>query len=182
MTETPQRLTPRDRGGEFPLPPGDYLLQLTSAMRTMRDTALDAQLRPHGLTASRYRVLGVLNQFGACTMSEMANFTAMDRTTLTRIADQLVVVGWVERKAAPKDRRQVLLELTGLGRNTYLAAVKIVFAYNKKILEDIPEEAHRATARVLKALVVNLAPNDHARDSIIHFSREALKPAKADMG
>ena len=38
-----------------------------------------------GLNVSR--VLGVLERFGASTMTEVANFTAMQRTTLTRIAD-----------------------------------------------------------------------------------------------
>ena len=45
---------------------------------------------------------------------------------------------------------------------------------NRRILDGIPDAAHRATARTLKQVVENLAPDAAARDSIIHFSREAL--------
>lgn len=176
------RPTSIDPEGEFPFAPSDYVLHLLAAIHQFRDAELDGRLKPLGLNVGRYRVLGVLNRFGACTMTELSHFTAIDRTTLTRIADQLVAHDHAERKAAAKDRRQVLLELTEAGREVYLAALGLVFDFNRSILERIPDTAHRATARTLKAMVENLAPDAVARDSIIHFSREALsnaQPSKA---
>lgn len=166
-----------DPEGEFPFAPSDYVLHLLAAIHQFRDSGLDGRLKALGLNVGRYRVMGVLNRFGACTMTELSHFTAVDRTTLTRIADQLVARGQVERKTTARDRRQVLLELTPAGREVYLAALAIVFAFNRKILGGIPEAAHRATARTLKQVVENLAPDAVARDSIIHFSREALPDA-----
>jgi DNA-binding MarR family transcriptional regulator len=166
-----------DPAGEFPFGASDYVLHLLAAIHQFRDSALDSRLKALGLNVGRYRVLGVLNRFGACTMTELSHFTAIDRTTLTRIADQLVVNTQVERQTTAKDRRQVLLALTPPGREVYLKALRLVFEYNRRILENIPEDAHRATARVLKQVVENLAPDDLARDSIIHFSREALSVA-----
>jgi DNA-binding MarR family transcriptional regulator len=72
---------------------------------------MDGALRTLGLNVSRYRVLGVLERFGASTMTELSNFTAMQRTTLTRIADQLVAAGWVARSGESRDRRHVVLDL-----------------------------------------------------------------------
>lgn len=163
-----------DPDGEFPFAPSDYVLHLLAAIHQFRDSALDARLKVMGLNVGRYRVLGVLNRFGACTMTELSHFTAIDRTTLTRIADQLVVNSHVERKTTAKDRRQVLLDLTKPGREVYLTALSVVFEMNRRILDGIPDAAHRATARTLKQVVENLAPDAAARDSIIHFSREAL--------
>jgi len=163
-----------DPAGEFPFGASDYVLHLLAAIHQFRDSALDARLKGLGLNVGRYRVLGVLNRFGACTMTELSHFTAVDRTTLTRIADQLVCNEQVERQTTAKDRRQVLLALTPPGLDAYHKALRLVFEFNRRILENIPEDAHRATARVLKQVVENLAPDDLARDSIIHFSRQAL--------
>ena len=172
-----QRPTSVDPLGEFPFAASDYVLHLLAAIHQFRDSALDARLKALGLNVGRYRVLGVLNRFGACTMTELSHFTAIDRTTLTRIADQLVAERRVQRKSTARDRRQVLLELTQEGLEVYGAALARVFELNRRILQDIPEDAHRATARMLKQVVENLVPDPLARDSIIHFSREALLDA-----
>ena len=166
-----------DPEGEFPFAPSDYVLHLLAAINQFRDSALDARLKVLRLNVGRYRVLGVLNRFSACTMTELSHFTAIDRTTLTRIADQLVANDLVERKTTPRDRRQVLLDLTKSGREVYLTALSVVFDMNRRILDGIPDSAHRATARTLKQVIENLAPDEMARDSIIHFSREALAGA-----
>ena len=171
------RPTSVDPEGEFPFAPSDYVLHLLAAIHQFRDSALDARLKGLGLNVGRYRVLGVLNRFGACTMTELSHFTAIDRTTLTRIADQLVAAGQVERQTSARDRRQVLLDLTPPGLAIYLKALAIVFEFNGRILDGIPDDAHRATARTLKRVVENLAPDTLARESIIHFSREASVPA-----
>ncbi|HEX2817009.1 MAG TPA: MarR family transcriptional regulator [Phenylobacterium sp.] len=163
-----------DPTAEFPFAVDDYVLHLLAAIHQFRDSTLDGALRGLRLNVGRYRLLGVLNRFGASTMTELANFTAMQRTTLTRIADHLVAEQWVERRGEARDRRQVLLELTDQGRETYREALGIVFELNGKLLDSVSEDAARSTARVLIRVVENLAPNRVARDSIIHFSREAL--------
>jgi DNA-binding MarR family transcriptional regulator len=175
----PTRRVSVDPAQEFPFAVDDYVLHLLAAIHQFRDSNLDNALRALNLNVGRYRVLGVLNRFGLSTMTELANFTAMQRTTLTRIADHLVASGWVERRGEARDRRQVLLELTEAGRKTYHRAVSIVFELNSRLLASVPEADARAAARVLVRVVENLAPNPAARDSIIYFSREALGTGKA---
>jgi DNA-binding MarR family transcriptional regulator len=163
-----------DSEGEFPFATGDYLLHLLAIIALFRDSNLDAGLRPLGLNVSRYRAMAVLNRFGACTMSEVAKFTGVDRTTLTRVADQLVAAGWAERLSEAKDRRQVLLQFTDAGRVVFAEAVKVLLAVNAQLVEGVPENARRATAKVLMQIVENLAPSRLARNGIINFSREGL--------
>jgi DNA-binding MarR family transcriptional regulator len=164
---------------EFPFAVDDYVLHLVVAIYQFRDSKMDAALRTLGLNVSRYRVLGVLERFGASTMTELANFTAMQRTTLTRIADQLVAANWVERRAEARDRRHVVLDLTDLGRETHGRALGLVLNLNKRLMDSVPEHERRSTARVLMRVVDNLAPNRLARNGIIHFSREGLGHDKA---
>ncbi len=155
---------------QFPLAPGDHLLRLITAMALIRDSAMDAALKAVGLSMNRYRVLGVLVRFGACRMTDLANLTAMDRTSLTRIADHLVRDDHVERKTTAHDRRQVFLEIRPAGRQAHLTALEVVLNNNRMILADIPDEARRETARTLKTIAANLAPNPAARDSIIDYA------------
>jgi len=164
-----------DPEGEFPFDVVDYVPHLIAAIHQFRDSALDRALRPLGLNVGRYRVLGVLTRFGLCTMTELALFTAIDRTTLTRIADQLVAGGFVDRRSHAQDRRQVRLELTASGVQVYRRALYQVFDLNSRLLDAVPDGQGRAAARVLQAIVRNLAPSQAACDSIISYSREALK-------
>jgi len=171
----PTPFTAGDPTGEFPLSPGDYVLHLLASVALFRDAALNRLLRPQGLNVGRYRVLGVLARFGRCSMTEVANYTAMERTTLTRIADQLVRAGYVDRTSSDRDRRQVLLELTPAGRQAHRPAVAALAAYNSQALEGIPEGALRETARTLIALVDNVAGNRAARDAILVVGRIPLE-------
>jgi DNA-binding MarR family transcriptional regulator len=170
--EAPPGRATFDPRGEFPFAVKDYVPHLIAAIGQFRDTVLDPALRRIGLNVGRYRVLGVLNRFGLCTMTELANFTGIDRTTLTRIADHLVESTFAERKSDPKDRRQVKLELTGAGREVYQQGLRVVLESNSRLMRGIDDSGARLTARALQAIVGNLAPNDISRDSIIYFSRE----------
>jgi DNA-binding MarR family transcriptional regulator len=170
-----RRRASADPKGEFPFDVTDYVPHLIAAINQFRDSALDGALRKLGLNVGRYRVMGVLSRFGVCTMTELAHFTAIDRTTLTRIADHLVASGYVERRSDAKDRRQVRLELTAEGAQVHRQALFLVFDLNGRLLENVPDEEGRVAARVLRDIVRNLAPNQSARDSIIYYNREALK-------
>ena len=176
----PTELASVDPTEEFPFAVDDYVLHLVVAIYQFRDSRMDAALRTLDLNVSRYRVLGVLDRFGASTMTELANFTAMQRTTLTRIADQLVAAGLVVRNAEARDRRHVVLDFTDLGQETYRKALAVVLNLNQRLLDGVPEAERRSTARVLMQVVDNLAPNQLARDGIIHFSRQGLGRGKAN--
>lgn len=167
---TPYQSDPK---GEFPLAPLDYAMHLTSSIGLMRDSALDQGLKAFGLSVSRYRVLGVLVRFGVCRMTDLSNLTAMDRTSLTRIADTLIDKGLVTRITNPKDRRQVFLDITEAGREAHRQALAVVLSYNARILQGIPEAAQREAARTLRRMAANLAPNDGARDGIIFYADPA---------
>ncbi|MBS0360642.1 MAG: MarR family transcriptional regulator, partial [Proteobacteria bacterium] len=152
----PAQFASYDPADEFPFAVDDYLLHLVVAIYQFRDSRLDQVLRPLGLNVSRYRVLGVLERFGASKMTELASFTAMERTTLTRVGDQLVAAGLVTRASEPRDRRQVILSLTDEGRETHARAMGMVLSLNQVLLDRVPERERRSAARVLIRVVENL--------------------------
>ena len=75
----------------------------------------EEKLRPHGLRATQFSVLAALALKGPTPISELAEFLALERTTLTRSAALLVRNGWLA-PARSDDARERPLKLTAAGR------------------------------------------------------------------
>lgn len=145
-----------DPTGEFPVDLTTYVFHLFTVVARHREARLEAVLRPLNLNVSRSRALSSIDRLAPCTMSELAAFVAVDRTTLTRTVDQLADAGFVERTTPREDRRQVLLTVTELGRATCRRTLQAVYRLNRELLEGIPEAEQRALARALDKLVGRL--------------------------
>lgn len=145
-----RRSTTTDPAGEFPLDLPTYLFHLFAVVGRHREAQLEKGLQPLGLTLTRYRALSVLLSQGSLTMRELADYSAIDRTTMTRVVDQLVAGGLVERETPPTDRRQVVLNLTAPGRSTCREALKIIWRHNQSLLDRLDEARQREVARALE--------------------------------
>jgi DNA-binding MarR family transcriptional regulator len=150
-SETPSRA--RDPAGEFPRDLTSYVFHLFAVVSRHREARREEVLRPLGLNLSRHRALSVIASHGACTMSELADYTAVDRTTLTRTVDQLVEAALVERATPREDRRQVVLTLTDAGQRTCRRSLRAIFEVNRELLANLEEEDQRVAARVLEAVL-----------------------------
>ena len=137
----------------FPYADGDYLFHLMVAISRHRDDDLERAVKPLGLNLSYYRAMGVVAHFAPCTMGELADFSMVDRTTLTRTIDQLVTRGLVDRCQAKDDRRQVSLSLTEAGWSSYRMAQEVVQSRNDALLSRLPAQHMRAMVRAQQALV-----------------------------
>jgi DNA-binding MarR family transcriptional regulator len=148
-----------DPRGEFPLDVITYVFHLFAVVSRHREARLDTLMQPLGLTLSRYRALSVIGAFAPCTMSELADYSAVDRTTLTRTVDHLVDAGLVERSTPREDRRQVVLTLTEAGKVACQRSLQAIYRVNRELLKGMREEEQRALARGLDRLIDRLAPD-----------------------
>src|SRR3954449_6405578 len=99
---------------------------------------LDRELQEgHGLPLTWYDVLLELNTAPErrLTMGQLGSVTAVSRTRVSRVVDDLVRAGLVAREPNPDDGRSAYAALTGAGRAalrkaapTYVAAVRREFA------------------------------------------------------
>jgi DNA-binding MarR family transcriptional regulator len=151
-----RRASTRDPAGEFPLDLTTYLFHLLAVVSRHREAQLDRALQTLGLNLSRYRALSVVASQGPLTMTELADYSAIDRTTMTRIVDQLVAAGLVERETPRRDRRQVILTLTDAGAATCRASLKVIWRHNRGLLDDVSETRQRETIRCLEAFLAQL--------------------------
>jgi len=157
MSATSERpASAMDPTGEFPLDLTTYLFHLFAVVARHREARLETELKPVGLNLSRHRALSVVAALEPCSMSELAEFSAVDRTTLTRTVDQLVDGGLVERTTPREDRRQVLLTLTDTGRATCRRSMRAIFGVNRQILDGLAEEDQRRVARALETFLGRL--------------------------
>lgn len=97
-----------------------HCLAARKAARAITRT-FDASLRKHGLRATQFSVLVMLELSGPTPISELAEALGMERTTLTRSAALLEKHGWVT-SADTDDHRQRALRLTAAGRRKLISA------------------------------------------------------------
>lgn len=160
-----------DPAGEFPVAPPEYLLYLVYLACRLRDQKLEAALAGVGLNVARWRTLACIRRIGACSMRELALYSTIDRTTLTRTVDQLVAQGLVERATPPQDRRKVLLLLTEAGADLHARALPVVRSCNAGVLEGAADAQIRTAARVLQGVIRRTVDNPDDAQRLIDFER-----------
>ena len=162
-----------DPDGEFPLGAPEYFFYLLFQAARQRDLYFDRALAPTGLNLAQWRSLAIIRRLDDCTMSRLARYSAVERTTLTRSVDQLVARELVERWTPEKDRRQVNLALTEFGEATYAKAVAILKRCNADALADIPPDRLRSATRVLQTTLARLVPDEALARDLVSFGGAA---------
>jgi len=112
----------------------DHLFFLCTQITSRRDRALADVLRPLGLLSTEWRVLGTLRIKGAMTMLDLAQWTAYERTRLSKLLHNMQERGWLERFGNDSDKRSVLIQIAPLGVALHRKAEKKVDALNQEIL------------------------------------------------
>lgn len=93
-------------------------------------SAVDAALKPLGLTFARYEALVLLSftKSGSLPLGKMGQRLMIHPTSVTNIIDRLTEAGLVERIPHPIDRRATLAHITDSGRELVALATKAVNA------------------------------------------------------
>lgn len=103
---------PREHAAEL-LP---YLLnRATSRVNQLWRKAL----RPRGLTAARWQVLSVLTEFDGSRIGAVATMIGLEQPAASRVIDQMVRDGLVQRRPAHDDSRVVEVWITSVGRRVH---------------------------------------------------------------
>jgi DNA-binding MarR family transcriptional regulator len=164
-----------DPTGEFPLNPSAYLFYLLFQVARQRDVHYDRELSTVGLTLQRWRILAVIRRIENCSMKDLALFSAVERTTLTRAVDQMVAEGLVTRWSSPRDRRSVNVALAAKGEAIFTQAIGVLREGNAAMLAGVEEEALRGASRVLAQVVRNLMDDPLAAEKLLNY-RGASQP------
>ena len=97
-----------------------------------------------GVTMSQCSTIMAIGKKGKMTMNALSEWMSLATSTMTRIVDNLVRDGHIERSQDEQDRRVVQVSLTEKGRELFKMIDRIYHEYHARIVDNIPpEELHR---------------------------------------
>ena len=94
----------------------------------------DTAMQPIDLRATQFTILAVLSSHSGITVTDLADYLMMDRTTLTRNLRPLETQGLVNTRPGD-DKRTRLIELSKKGKNKLEKAIPLW----KKAQKDVTE-------------------------------------------
>jgi MarR family transcriptional regulator, lower aerobic nicotinate degradation pathway regulator len=114
---------------------------------------LDAALTQEGLSLRTHQVLACLVEFGQVSQQQVCDATAVDRSDMVRLVDQLEQLGQVVRDRDPADRRRHLLTLTPAGRSALSRGERVIARVTDEVLSKLSGPERRTLHRLaLRAL------------------------------
>lgn len=119
------------------------LMRLTYHLTRVLHDRLDGYFAEHGLSHSAWAVLMMVysSPEQSLSPSEVSSAVVQSRTHMTRIADELVAAGWIERVRDLADRRRISLRLTSEGRQRIERLLPLTWAeYERAIAGFSPEQ------------------------------------------
>lgn len=97
-----------------------------------------------GVTSSQGSTLLALPLKKTLRMNELSNGVGVDKSTMTRMVDQLLDKGLVYRRVDKEDRRLVHIGLTGQGQQLFTKLAKALKGFYKDSLGEIREDERAA--------------------------------------
>ena len=109
-------------------------------------------LAKRSITHTQFFVLVAIHSNGRCPMSRLAANMHVSMPTISGIVDRLVKGGYVQRIEDPKDRRQVVVELSGKGRQLIEQFQSAVMLRWSEVLEALDEKEVESFGNVISKL------------------------------
>lgn len=136
---------------------GYVLKQAAAALRT----AMDAELRPLGLTVPQYACLELLGQRPGLSNAELARGAFVTRQSMNGVLRGLQDRRLITRPATAPQGRALPTQLTPAGRELLRTASATVHAIEQQMLSHLSPEAQRRLRDDLASCVAAL----HARNN-----------------
>jgi DNA-binding MarR family transcriptional regulator len=105
------------------------------------------------LSKNQPMVIKIIGMEGEMMPSTIGKYTGMEKSSLTRMVDNLEKKGIVYRKTDPDDRRKVLVSLTEKGLRYYNYLTKITAEMADEILKFVDEQDVEEFVQSLETMV-----------------------------
>ena len=133
---------------------GYLLKEASSALRA----AMEAVLRPLGMTVTHYSCLELLAQRPGLSNSALARGTFVSRQSMNVLLQALERDGFVTRPATAPVGKVLPTRLTPLGRSRLAKATVAVRSVEQRMLDGLDTPAQGELRRLLHSLITALAP------------------------
>lgn len=136
---------------------GDYVPHLLTRAGISISHNFSRQLDQFGITLPMWRVMAALLDEGEQRLGDLARLTAIELSTLSRIAASMEAKGLVTRRRSGQDARAVLVALTPEGRRSAETIVPHALDSESAAVAGMSDEEVRTLKHLLQRLYGNLA-------------------------
>lgn len=153
------------------------LLEQYGSVRRSLGRAITPYLQEMDIGPKQLMVVRTVGKRGECSMSDIAEATASDMASVTRMVASLVISGWVEKHRAEGDRRQWRVKLARKGAKQWEKIdslfQEIAAGFASELNGAEQEELSRLLAKVQKGLEASLASRSgDEEDSSVNKTQE----------
>ena len=139
------------RLGEIGL--SNYAPYLMNRIMGLYNASLRDEMAELGLTTPKMRTLAVLSVIDGLLIRELAIYTVVEQSTLSRALDQLSAESLIRRENDPDDSRATRVFLTGQGRMTFETLwPRMADSYARMFRGIAEDERHAFTGTLQKVL------------------------------
>ena len=124
------------------------------------NASLREEMAEQGLSTPKMRALAVLSVVEGPLIRELAVYTVVDPSTLSRSLDQLQADGLVRREADSADSRAVRVFITEAGRSTLEARLPHMAKAQARMFRGIPEAERQAFTATLQKMLTNIRKHE----------------------
>jgi DNA-binding MarR family transcriptional regulator len=140
----------------------DYLPYLVNRVGTVIAEQFGSEvLAAHGLSIAMWRVLAALAANGSLRQIDLAGFTSIDTSTLSRLVSRLVRAGLVRRDRSAHSDREVAVKLSAKGGALVARLIPPARQYEAAAIAGLSREELLVLKRCLRRAYANMK-NRHA--------------------
>ena len=111
------------------------------------------------MTLGQCNALIEVGRAGVLSVNQLADKLNLDKSTISRVSDKLVLDGLLLRQEDPNDRRYVVLKLTKQGMQSYTNLEQRMNAYFEQVMAGVDPAERAAMLRGLQTLAAALNSN-----------------------
>ncbi len=139
---------------------GDYLPYLINRAGMRLAAQFGRDIAPSGVGVQEWRVLAALAAMGEQRLSDLAELTSIELSTLSRLVGRMARDGLVRRGRADRDRRALRVALTAEGRRRTRAVIPTARRYERAALAGLSAREAQSLKRLLRRVYANLGALD----------------------
>ncbi len=124
------------------------------------NASLRDEMADLGLSTPKMRALAVLSVVEGPLIRELAIYTVVDPSTLSRSLDQLQADGLIRREVDSADSRAVRVFITDTGRSTFETLWPHMAKAQARMFRGIPEAERLAFTATLQKMLTNIRKHE----------------------
>lgn len=132
--------------------------QIANLTQSLREN-ISKELIKKEITLTFYQslVLFRIAEKTPCTAHDVVVSTKKDKAQITRLVNDLIAIGYLDRTPNPKDKRQLLLTLTATGQECFEEIRAVREKISEKMTRGIPQNQQQEMLRWIQLMENNLA-------------------------